>query len=68
MEVNENIVIGTQLDTNPNYEKIKIIKNTKGYNWEIQILKEKKENWDDVLANLKALNEKVKAEYGNTEQ
>ena len=66
-EVNENIVIGTQLDTNPNYEKIKLTKNTKGYNWEIQILKEKKEDWDAVLAKLKELNNKIMVEYGTTD-
>jgi flagellar basal body rod protein FlgB len=45
---------------NNDVEKLKLFKNTKGYNWEIQII-------GIDIERLKEINEKMKLEYGNEE-
>lgn len=45
---------------NPNSEKLKLFKNTKGYNWEIQLL-------EIDLDRLEELNNQMKERFGETE-
>jgi hypothetical protein len=42
-------------------DKFKLIHNSKGYNWEFQIIKTEGMSWDDVLAQMKKLNPRDKS-------
>lgn len=48
------------IETNPNVEKLKLFKNTKGYNWEIQII-------GIDMDRLKDLNNQMINNYGLSE-
>lgn len=52
------------------YESIKLIKNTKGYNWEVKIVGEVTNTYkitDEELKRLDYLNEQLKLKYGDKE-
>lgn len=52
------------------YESIKLTKNTKGYNWDLKIIGESKNNYkltEEELKRLKNLNEELLNTYGNKE-
>lgn len=45
----------------PSTSSVKLIKNTKGYNWEIKIYNE---NTDEMMNQLLSIEEKLKSVYG----
>jgi len=49
-------------ETNESRDSIKLIKNTKGYNWEIKLYSE--EAGFDLIDTIEELNEKMKSKFG----
>jgi hypothetical protein len=45
-------------------ESIKVFKNTKGYNWEFRIVRDKGETEDDFIKRSKRIDDKLKENYG----
>ncbi len=48
-------------------ESIKLSKMSKGYNWEIKILRQPGQTVDQWFNEVKAVDDKLKTEYGNKE-
>lgn len=52
------------MDENKNWESIKLIKNTKGYNWEIKLGGDSIGNGDEILQRFKLIDSELRNTYG----
>ena len=59
----ENIDVDESLGMNQK-ESIKLIKNSRGYGFEIKLLRDKLETMDQFMQRLKEANTRMVAEYG----
>lgn len=56
-----------EMDNN-NRSRIKIVKNTKGYNWEVSIVKENNQSDEEWLKSIMNIEQKLKDKYGEAQQ
>ena len=48
-------------------ESVKLIKNSRGYNWEIRVLQREGETMDDYMLRLSKIDDELNKRYGNLE-
>jgi len=62
--MSEEVMIETGQPVENNVEKLKLFKNTKGYNWEIQLIKGTNETFEEMKKRLDAYNFEMTNSYG----
>lgn len=60
----EVIIQDERLTADPKVEKLKLARNSKGYTWEIQMIKDPKVTWEQAQERLKELNNNMLKDYG----
>jgi len=53
-----------ELNINEQCDSVKLIKNTKGYNWEIKVYKREKETQEQYLQRLASIDADLNVKYG----
>ena len=53
-----------ELNINEQCDSVKLIKNTKGYNWEIKVYKREKETQEQYLQRLASIDADLNLKYG----
>lgn len=72
MELEDKGIVVSSGVSPDNVEKLKLFKNTRGHNWEIQIIKNDKKTkeqlmkeWEQTIQIMKELNSKMESTFGN---